>query len=246
MEILNSYEERYRSQPVKDERSIARISANRAAILYMSGDYDKALEGYRIAADLYQKIQDRNLYFEMKVNSSVVLASLNRFDEALNEIESARKYYKENKKYVDLADVYFTVGLFYFFANNYQDALSSFSEAENLFLKSNLKIRYLTTQIMKGIVKSKLGDYKEALYLCENNILSFSLKYYCIALANDGLQKPYVAKKAFEKALSRIDRNINSTLASSGNESAQALSEKYAPVFTDYMLFMLKSSIKPR
>ncbi|MGB9599469.1 MAG: hypothetical protein ACPL7I_02860, partial [Myxococcota bacterium] len=87
-------------------------------------------------------------------------------------------------------------------------------------------------------------EYKEALFLCENNILSFSLKYYCIALANEGLGKREEAKRSYQMAIERIDRNVSKTLEGSGDAAAQAISEKYAPIFTDYLLFMLRNSIR--
>lgn len=244
LDILNSYEDWFKAQHISDERGIARISANRAAILYMMGEYESSLSEYRIAQNIYNKLSERVLSTEIQVNISVVLASLNRLDEALREIGFAEKFYKERRMPVDLADVYLTRGIFYFLSNDLQSALMSLLEADKLYLKSGMKIRYLTAQTLIGIIRAKMGEYKEALYLCENNLLSFSLKYYCIALANDGLNRTEEAKKAYKMALSKIDRNVSSTLIESGTQTAQAISDKYAPIFTDYMLFMLKSAIE--
>lgn len=244
IDLLNTYEEWFRAQNKNDNKSIARIFSSKAAIYYMKGEYEQSLELFKEAEKIYNSNADRLKSAEMKTNISVVLASMNNYKEALNIANEAEGFYRSGKHNVDLADLLFNKGIFYFFLNDYNKAIDSLSEAEKIYLKANLKIRYLSTQVLKGIIKAKLGEYKEALYLCENNILSFSLKHYCIALANDGLGKKEEAKKAYQKAIERIDKNVSKTLKGSGDVAAQAISEKYAPVFTDYLLFMLKNSIK--
>jgi tetratricopeptide (TPR) repeat protein len=244
MDLLNTYEDWYRSQKKTDIKSLGRIYSNRAAIKYMKGDYESALNDYEGAINLYRSAYDIERAMEAVVNKGVVIVSMNRYDEAIKVIKEAEEYYRKNNRIIDLSDVLFTEGIIYFFDNKISDALSRFSESSNLYLKANLKIRYLLAQVLQGIMKAKLGEYKEAAYLCQENILSSSLKYYCIALANDGMGNQKEAKMYFEKALSRIDTKVNQTLINSDEKAAQALSEKYAPIFTDYMLFMLKNSIK--
>ncbi len=244
IDLLNAYEEWFRSQKVISSSNLAKVLSGKAAIYYLKGDYNESLKTYNESLKLLNAEKNMDKIAEIETNISVVLASMNRFDEALIRINGAERYYKDSKKIVDLSDVLFNKGIFYFFSNNFEKAYSTFEDAERLYMKTGLKIRYLSTQILKGIMKAKLGEYKESLYLCKNNMLDFSLKYYCIALAHDGLGNKEEAKKAYQRAVEKIDKNINSTLAGSGNDAAQALSEKYSPVFTDYLLFMLKNSIR--
>jgi len=244
IDLLNTYEEWYKSQKRTDVKSLGRIYSNRAAINYMKGNYESSLADYENALKLYESSQDTESAIETIVNKGVVIASMNRYEEATKVIEKAEEYYRKNNKMIDLSDVLFTKGIIYFFDNKLNKALVSFSESSKLYLKNNLKIRYLLAQVLQGIMKAKLGEFKEAMYLCQENILASSLKYYCIALADDGIGKRDEAKIYFEKAISRIDSKINNTLQNNDEKAAQALSEKYAPIFTDYMLFMLRNSIK--
>ncbi len=244
IDLLNGYEDWYRSQKQVDSGSIARILSGKAAVYYLRGDYEESLKWFNEALKFYDAQKNADKIAETKTNISIVTASLNRYEDALKIIGEAERYYRNSKKDIDLADVLFNRGIFYYFSNDFGNALNSFNEAEKIYLRKNLKIRYLSAQVLKGIMKAKTGEYKEALYLCKDNMLSFSLKYYCIAVANDGLGNREEAKKAYQKAVEKIDRNINSAVEGSGDQTAQALSEKYAPVFTDYLLFMLKNSIK--
>lgn len=244
IDLLSSYEEWYKAQKKVDSGAIARILSGKAAVFYLKGDYEESLKWFNEALRLYSLQKKADKIAETKTNISIVTASLYKYEDALRIISEAEKYYRDNKRKIDLADVLFNKGIFYYFSNDFENALKSFTEAENLYLENNLKIRYLSTQVLKGIIKAKSGDYENALYLCKDNMLSFSLKYYCIALANDGLGNKEEAKRAYQRAIEKIDRNINSAIDGSGDQSAQALSEKYASVFTDYLLFMLKSSIR--
>ncbi|MCX7958365.1 MAG: tetratricopeptide repeat protein [Deltaproteobacteria bacterium] len=244
IDMLNGYENWFRSQKQSDVKSIAKILSGKAAVYYLKGDYEEALKGFNEVLKYYDTKADADRIAETKTNISVVLASLNNYNEALQTIGEAEQYYRKARKLIDLADVIFNKGIFYYFSGDYPNAFKSFSEAEKIYLAKNLKIRYLSVQVLKGIIKAKSGEYRDALYMCENNMLSFSLKYYCIALANDGLGKREEAEKAFKKAVEKIDKNISTAIGNSGDQTAQALSEKYSSVFTDYLLFMLKNSMR--
>ncbi|MCX7943018.1 MAG: tetratricopeptide repeat protein [Deltaproteobacteria bacterium] len=244
LDLLRSYEEWFRAQKQLDYNNVGKIVSGKAFIYYLKGDYNESLKSFNEALEIFYTKKDEEKVAETKTNISIVKASMSDYKEAIKVINDAEKYYRKTNRVIDLADVLFNKGIFYYFSNDYEDALHHLSEAEKIYLAKNLKIRYLSTQVLKGIIKAKRGDYRDALYLCENNLLSFSLKYYCIALAYDGLQNREEARKAFRKALEKIDKNINQVIKNSGDEAAQALSEKYSEIFTEYLLFMLRSSIR--
>ncbi len=244
IDLLNAYEDWYKDGKGADPKTLAKILSGKAAVYYFKGDYGESLKVYSESLKYYIAEKNSSKIAETKMNMSIVAASMNNYADAMKLIKEAEEYYKGAKKPVDLADALFNKGIFYFFSNDFGNAFDSLSEAEKLCFRAGLKIRYLSAQVLKGIMKAKSGEYKDALYLCQDNLLSFSLKYYCIALANDGLGKKEEAKRAYQKAIEKINKNVNSALEGSGNEAAQAVSEKYAPVFTDYLLFMLKSSVR--
>ncbi len=139
---------------------------------YMRGDYELAAETFREAATQYEDDGVADMVAEMQVNLGLALHSLDRYDEALEQMNMAHAVFVQMNDTHRTAQVLGNMARVYARLGNTEQAITNYREAAAIFMELGDEENYGQTilaiadlqlrsgQIMKAATTFEIGlDY---------------------------------------------------------------------------------------
>jgi tetratricopeptide (TPR) repeat protein len=167
-EAFQSAEEARRVFEAHGEITAAAIVDNEAAITaYKLGDYPRALTLFDRAQERFEQANETNLpdRIYVELNRSIVLRNLDRFAEAKDAANKARRMAARQDMHIVAARADQSLAITHYFLGQYNEALRLFDQAHQVFALSGLKREVFVANLFTTNCHLALNRYVEILDL---------------------------------------------------------------------------------
>ena len=215
-------------------QGIGALESRRCSFLAVFEAYDKALEKYRIANDLYGMG-----YTTLRIGiNKLLLQQPGALDEAFSDFQDAQEYFKKTDNPLCVSDVYIYLSGYWRRKGRLEAAVSVLSDAQKEYEKYNDFVGLAHVNLRFGLVYLEQADsrckdcFVFAIHhfpdsLGKGNAYQGLAEYYSTIGENaDALEHFMLAKSEFEKAEDRIGlKNVLKRLIDYGVENSESMKD---------------------
>jgi len=148
---------------LEDTRTMVECMKEKAGVLRLVGESEKALKDVDGAIRLSKELKDKKLIADCILQKGRIYSSLSRYEEALKAVAEALKLYEELNDRKGMADCILNIGTTEGRLGNYSRALQCFNRSMKISKEIGDRRGVVRCLHNIGIVQNRLGNYIEAL-----------------------------------------------------------------------------------